>query len=413
MEARHGLAALEALRSDEAWFSLADFEDEEEIERWRALGFTPESAAAWLGVAPALDDRPETAPRLALSWLAAGLAPVEASQWTSALLGTHEPDVLARTAQEWIHAGFAPDEARDWGQEVSIEFAAASRAAGWSVWQALLHLEWLRVHDTTYVDAMWHLLHPADAIADARAGLSPGQLAEFEARRRSGTALAELLPWVADVERSITPWVRCRLEQLVDLADIPPDHFAGRPLIDQEIAPIWDLSDPWPATVPPPSAKTWSVVSGDRWAGVEVPPFDLGCPEDFAYEPEVEWTRSQEEALAQAIEAEVLLHEEAGTQVAVYLEWPPEAGLKHPSHASLGDQYGCMDHDLLRRDCEECLTTEAPVLRLEPAIWGFSLFVQCETTDPLGDGHITSDRVLVLELSTDPRSIRYSEGPLR
>lgn len=413
MEARHGLAALEALRSDEAWFALAEFEDEEEIERWRALGFVPESAAAWLGVMPSLDDASESAPRLALSWLAAGLTPADASRWTSALLGAYEPDVLARTAQEWISAGFAPEEARDWGQEVSIEFAAASRAAGWSVWEALLHLEWLRVHGTTYVDAMWHLLDPADAIAYARAGLNSAQLAEVEARRRSGLALAELLPWDADVERSIIPWVRRRLEQLVDLAEIPPGHFAGRPLVDEEIAPVWDLPDPWPATVPPPNVDTWSVVAGDSWWGVEVPPFDLGCPEDFAYEPEVDWTDTQEEALRRAIEEEALLHEEAGTQVAVYLEWPPEAGLQHPGHASLSDQFGCMDHDLLRRDCDDCLSTDAPALRLEPAIWGFSLFVQCETTTPQGDGHISSDRVLLLELSTDPRSVRYSSSALR
>ena len=154
-----GLAALNELRDEETWYGIG-CETDEEIVAWRSLGFIPSTAEPWVRAIPDLEGSPEVDSLVAASFLAGGLQPEDASAWMEAMVGLVPPSEMAAAAAEWIAAGFDASEAATWGHEIPIEVACEYRAAGWTVWEGLLHTEWLASHDVSNRDPMWLMLAP-------------------------------------------------------------------------------------------------------------------------------------------------------------------------------------------------------------------------------------------------------------
>lgn len=405
-----GVAALLELRDEASWFDIG-CDTEKAVHAWRSFGFTPDTAQAWIVAMPEIDGSPGVDPLVAASFLSGGLTPEEATRWIEALLGIVEPTAMAAAAQEWSAAGFAPQEAGDWGEQVPIEVACEYRAAGWTVWEALLHLEWLGINYLPDDDPTWLLVAPVHAIAYARAGIDASELPTHEARRRRGESMSVLLGWNHGHEQRLTPWTRRRLADLSGEASATCRGYGTRDVVGPEVAPLWEPEPSWPASLEPPQAVKWSIADDDHWDGYDVPPEDYGCPEDHALDPFLEWTEEHETAVTAWLERRATDDDTA--MISAFVEWPPRSYLTSPGYVSSHYEYEYSDHPVLRRDCEECLSVDISGIVLEPARWVFSLDVQYEITESDGEMHTRQEHEHLLTLTTDPRSVEYTAMPQR
>lgn len=258
---------------------------------------------------------------------------------------------------------------------------------------------------TTRARLIDYPIAPAHVLDYAKAGVSESEFAYYERLRRGGRDVQQELR-----QRAVArPYpIAFRLDRVVgELPGLRSGLHA-----ELEVSPRLDpyLVENAPEHPFPPEWGGPTVVS--TWRERDQPVRQRGTgewreggsPEDYAFEPILDWSDVDELLVRSVIARGLDTHETCD------VSWPPAAGLWIDGTAFDHEPAGCVEHEEFEPSCFEC---EAPDRepRVEMAEWRWYVDVTVSETNEHSEvREISSTRTHILTTKIDPRVVEYSAG---